>query len=186
MFDNDFRITNKDIIYDGPVKFRIDTFNFKGKTFRKEVVEHSPSVGIIPLLNDKHDILLIKQFRHAVNRFLIEIPAGKMEKDESPIEAAKRELAEETGYSGDLKYMTNCYLAPSYDTEMMNFFIAENISKTNQPEKMDDDEEIDNIVINVEDALEYCYNGTIVDCKTVSAIFLYYYTIHNKKNIRDI
>jgi ADP-ribose pyrophosphatase len=85
-----YSVINKKVVHEGPVRLRIDTFNYNGKVFRKEVVEHSPSVGIIPIINKK-DVLLIKQFRHAVNKYLIEIPAGKIESNELPHEAAKSE-----------------------------------------------------------------------------------------------
>ena len=179
-----YKIINKKVVHEGPVRLRIDTFNYNGKIFRKEVVEHSPSVGIIPVVN-KEEILLIKQFRHAVNKSLIEIPAGKIEINELPYEAAKRELAEETGYTGGLKQLTRCFLAPSYDTELMHFFVAENMSKLDNPTKMDEDENITSFVIKLKDALKYCYDGTIIDCKTVTAIFLYYFTLNNGNEFRN-
>jgi len=180
-----YSIISKKVVHDGPVRLRIDTFNYKGKVFRKEVVEHSPSVGIIPVIN-KREILLIRQFRHAVNKYLVEIPAGKIENNELPYEAAKRELAEETGYTGVLKPLTGCFLAPSYDTELMHFFIAENVSKLDNPKKMDEDENITNLVVELKDAIKYCYDGTIIDCKTVTAIFLYYFSLHNDIASRNI
>lgn len=180
MSEDYYTITNKEIIHDGPVKLRIDSFTYKGKTFRKEVVEHNPSVGIIPAINEK-EILLIKQFRHAVNKYLVEIPAGKIENDELPYQAAKRELAEETGYAGELKPLTSCYLAPSYDTELMHFFVANNLTKLDNPMNMDEDENISNIIVKLKDAINYCYDGTIADCKTVSAIFLYYFILKDKE-----
>jgi ADP-ribose pyrophosphatase len=179
-----YSVINKKVVHEGPVRLRIDTFSYNGKVFRKEVVEHSPSVGIIPIITKK-EILLIKQFRHAVNKYLIEIPAGKIESNELPHEAAKRELAEETGYAGVLKPLTRCFLAPSYDTELMHFFVAENMSKLENPNKMDEDENITNFVVELKDAIKYCYDGTIIDCKTVTAILLYYFTLHNDKVFRN-
>ncbi len=179
-----YSIISKNVVHDGPVRLRIDTFSYNGKVFRKEVVEHSPSVGILPAINKK-EILLIKQFRHAVNKYLVEIPAGKIENNESPYEAAKRELAEETGYTGVLKPLTRCFLAPSYDTELMHFFVAENVTKLHAPEIMDEDENITNFVVNLNDAIKYCYDGTIIDCKTVTAIFLYYFAHYNDNEFKD-
>ena len=129
--------------------------------------------------------MLIKQFRHAVNKYLVEIPAGKIENNESPYEAAKRELAEETGYTGVLKPLTRCFFAPSYDTELMHFFVAENVTKLDVREKMDEDENITNFVVELNDAIKYCYDGTIIDCKTMTAIFLYYFALHNDNEIKN-
>jgi len=179
-----YSVISKKVVHEGPVRLRIDTFNYNGKVFRKEVVEHSPSVGIIPIINNK-EILLIEQFRHAVNKYLIEIPAGKIENNESTYEAAKRELAEETGYTGVLKPLTRCFLAPSYDTELMHFFVAENVSKLDNPKKMDEDENITNFVVELKDAIKFCYDGTIIDCKTVTAIFLYYFALHSNNEFKN-
>ncbi len=173
MDKKEFRIINSELIYNGPVKLRLDTFRVNGKIFTKEVVEHNASVGIIPITNND-EIVLIKQYRHAVNEYLIEIPAGRIENEEKPIEAAKRELEEETGYKGDLTPLTRCYLAPSYDTEMMHFFIAKNICKTDNSLLMDDDENISNMIVKLDDALCYCFNGEIRDSKTITAILLYH------------
>lgn len=171
--DNEYKIMKKEIIYDGPVKLRLDTLNFRGKTFKKEIVEHSPSVGIIPIINNS-EIILIRQFRHAVNKNLIEIPAGKIENNETPIQAAKRELEEETGYSGELFLMNQGYLAPSYDTEMIYFFIAKNLQRGNKSIIMDEDENILNFKIKIDQAVVHCINGNIQDCKTITAILTYY------------
>ena len=80
--DNNLVINSK-LIYNGPIKLKLDTFRVNGKIFTKEVVEHNASVGIIPIINN-NEIILIKQYRHAVNEYLIEIPAGKIESKESP------------------------------------------------------------------------------------------------------
>jgi ADP-ribose pyrophosphatase len=182
MAEDGYNIIDKKIIHDGPVRLRIDSFTYRGKTFRKEVVEHNPSVGIIPKINE-NEILLIKQFRHAVNKYLVEIPAGKIENNELPYEAAKRELAEETGYSGILQPLTRCFLAPSYDTELMHFFVAHDLTKLDNPTNMDEDENITNMTVKLRDAINYCYDGTITDCKTVSAILLYYFILNGERKL---
>jgi ADP-ribose pyrophosphatase len=174
MFEKDPMLIESELIYNGPVKFKLNTFNVNGKIYKKEIVEHNASVGIIPIINEE-EIMLIKQFRYAINDNLIEIPAGKIENKESPIEAAKRELEEETGFKGDLVPLTKYYLAPSYDTELMYLFIAKNIYKPeNSAHTKDEDESILNIKVKLKDAICYCFNGKIKDCKTVSAILLYY------------
>ena len=176
MIEKDYLVIDSKLIYNGPIKLKLDTFRINGKIFRKEVVEHNASVGIIPILNNK-EIILIKQYRHAANEYLIEIPAGKIESKESPVEAAKRELEEETGFIGDLTPLTKCYLAPSYDTELMHLFVAKNIFKIdNSTLKMDDDENISNMIVKLDDAIQYCFTGEIKDCKTISAILLFYNT----------
>lgn len=180
MHKKEYRTINSELIYNGPVKLRLDTFGVNGKIFTKEVVEHNASVGIIPITNNG-EIVLIKQYRHAVDEYLIEIPAGKIENGENPYVAAKRELEEETGYNGDLTPLTQCYLAPGYDTEMMHLFIAKNICRADNSLLMDDDENISNMIIKLDDALCYCFNGDIRDCKTITAILLYHHTKSSSK-----
>lgn len=176
---NGYSVINKEVIHDGPVKLRIDSFKLNGKIFKKEVVEHNPSVGIIPVLNE-NEIILIRQFRHAVGRNLVEIPAGRIESNEMPMEAAKRELAEETDYGGVLSPITNWFLVPSYDTELMHFFVAKNLKKLDKPRKMDEDENIETMVVSLQNAVRFCYDGTITDCKTIAAILLYYGIVKNQ------
>ncbi len=180
MHEKEYGIINSELIYNGPVKLRLDTFRVNGKIFTKEVVEHNASVGIIPITNNG-EIVLIKQYRHAVDEYLIEIPAGKIENEENPIEAAKRELEEETGYRGELTPLTQCYLAPGYDTEMMYLLIAKNICKADNSLLKDDDENISNMIVKLDDALCYCFNGYIRDCKTITAILLYYTSFNKTK-----
>ncbi|HEX8677061.1 MAG TPA: NUDIX hydrolase, partial [Segetibacter sp.] len=99
----------------------------------------------------------------------------------NPIEAAKRELEEETGYRGELTPLTQCYLAPGYDTEMMHLFIAKDICKAGNSLLKDDDENISNMIVKLDDALCYCFNGYIRDCKTITAILLYQTSFNKTK-----
>jgi ADP-ribose pyrophosphatase len=180
MHEKEYGKISSELIYNGPVKLRLDTFRVNGKIFTKEVVEHNASVGVIPITNNG-EIVLIKQYRHAVDQYLIEIPAGKIENEENPTEAAKRELEEETGYRGELTPLTQCYLAPGYDTEMMYLFIAKDICKAGNFLLKDDDENISNMIVKLDDALCYCLNGSIRDCKTITAILLYHTSVNETK-----
>ncbi len=181
MIEKDNIIINSKLIYNGSLKLKLDTFRVNEKIFTKEVVEHDASVGIIPITNSD-EMILIKQYRFAINEYLIEIPAGKIENKESPVEAAKRELEEETGFRGDLIPLTKFYLAPSYDTELMHLFIAKNVLKIeNSSRMMDEDENISNLIVKIDDALGYCFNGNIKDCKTISAILLYHASLLKMK-----
>ncbi|MGB8034685.1 MAG: NUDIX hydrolase, partial [Nitrososphaeraceae archaeon] len=105
-------------MYSGEISVRVDTFKLNNKRIEKEIVEHSPSVGLIPVV-DGAFILFVTQYRHAAGRTLLEIPAGKIEKGESPKRAALREMREEIGYTGKLSPLMQWYLAPGYNTELM-------------------------------------------------------------------
>jgi ADP-ribose pyrophosphatase len=156
-------------LYSGEILLRSDKFIIRDKVVEKEIVEHSDSVGIIPL--DKNDnIILVEQFRIATRNILIEIPAGKIEKGETPEEAAMREMDEEIGYSGELTSLFQCYLAPGYVTEKMHFFLATNLKISKKRHPLDEDEEIRIKRIKLNSALEKCLSGKILDCKTIAAI----------------
>ena len=161
--------------YIGEISIRVDKFNLNGKIVQKEIVEHAPSVGIIPFIN-ANEIILVKQYRLAANETLIEIPAGKIEKGESVEQAAAREMAEETGFKGKIIPLTRIYLAPGYDTELMNVFIATDLEKVTTSE-MDEDEEIETIKLPFEESIRMCMSGEIADSKTIASLLTY----QNKK-----
>jgi ADP-ribose pyrophosphatase len=164
-------------IYSGDISIRIDKFKLSPKTtIEKEIVEHPPSVGIIPITNHNRNILLVTQYRHAAGQTMLEIPAGTIKKDETPDKAALREMAEETGYTGKLSLILRLYLAPGYDTESMYIFMATNLRKLNKNLKMDLDDDEYNIKVksvNLTDAVNKCVQGEIEDCKTVASILTY-------------
>ena len=103
----------------------------------------------------------------------MEIPAGKIEKGESPKRAALREMREEIGYTGKLSPLMQWYLAPGYNTELMYVFVATGLRKIDKKENLDDDENIKVKRMNLTMAIEKCINGEIEDCKTIGALLAY-------------
>jgi ADP-ribose pyrophosphatase len=103
---------------------------------------------------------------------LIEIPAGKIEKGETPKDAALREMNEEIGYSGKLTPLFQCYLAPGYVTEKMHFFLASKLKISKKRLTQDEDEEIKIKRIKLSSALKKCISGKIIDCKTIAEIMM--------------
>jgi ADP-ribose pyrophosphatase len=164
-------VTHSSKIYSGNISLRIDRFTLKGKIIEKEIVEHSPSVGIIPIERDSY-IYLVRQYRHAPGKCLLEIPAGKIEKGESPTRAAYRELAEEIGYIGKFSLLTTFYLAPGYDTELMHLFVCTDLRKVPRA-RLDDDENISIRRMKIDTAIRKCLRGEIQDCKTVAGLLTY-------------
>ncbi len=142
------------------------------KVVEKEIVEHQPSVGIIAAMEDD-SIILVRQYRRAADKILLEIPAGKIEAGETPMQAAVREMDEEIGYSGKLKPFLKWYLAPGYDTEHMHLFIATSLAKIDKRRKMDDDEDIVVRRLKLSSAVRKCLDGGIEDAKTIAAIMAY-------------
>ena len=164
--------TNK--IYEGNISIRIDRYELNNKVIEKEIIEHSPSVGLVPILRGTH-VLFVTQYRHAAKKYTLEIPAGKVEKGETPKQAALREMREEIGYVGKLLPILRWYLSPGYNTELMYVFVATHLRKVkNLREHRDDDEE--NITVRsmkLATAIRKCIAGGIEDCKTVAAVLAY-------------
>ena len=159
-------------IYSGEVSIRVDKFRLNNKTIEKEIVEHPPSIGLIPVI-DGTCILFVTQYRHAAGRTMLEIPAGKIEKGESPKQAALREMREEIGYTGKLSPILQWYLAPGYDTELMYVFVATDLQKINKKQNLDDDENIKVKRMKLTTAIKKCVSGEIKDCKTIAALLAY-------------
>jgi ADP-ribose pyrophosphatase len=170
-------ITGSSKLYSGKISIRLDKYYLGDKIIEKEIVEHSDSVGIIAL-DKKQNIILVEQFRIAAKNTLLEIPAGKIEKGETPKVAALREMSEEIGYSGRLTPLFQCYLAPGYDTEIIHFFLASNLRISKKRLTADEDEQIKIKRMTLSSALKKCISGKIIDCKTIAAINM----ILNTKN----
>ena len=136
-----------------------------GKTSTREWINHPGAVCIIPILpNGK--IALIRQYRYPVQSEMIELPAGKLDKGEKPEKCAKRELIEEIGYrSNKLTFLSHIHPAIGFANEKMWIFLAEDLEKTES--KLDEDEFIELIPTNLENALEMIWSGKITDVKTI-------------------
>lgn len=157
-------------IYEGKIiNLRIDTVELPDKKYSKrEIVEHSGSVGIIPIIDDS--LVLVKQFRKSVEKNLLEIPAGKIEINEEPRETALRELSEETGYTTDnLKYLFEFYTSPGFSNEKIYLFLTDELfeGETN----FEDNEYIEVQKIKIEDLVKMVDRGEITDSKTIISIF---------------
>ncbi|AEH52010.1 NUDIX hydrolase [Pseudothermotoga thermarum] len=138
----------------------------------REVVLHPGAVAILPIL-DEEKLILVKQYRYAVDQQLLEVPAGKLDLGEKPEECAKRELEEETGYRcGKLEYLGFIYTTPGFSNEKIHLFVAKDLEKTLQ--KLDEDEILHVVQMNLSDAILKCLNGEIVDAKTICLLLMYY------------
>lgn len=165
------RVLSSKRVYSGAVSMRKDRFSINNRIVEKEIVEHQPSVGILPIVDGS--VILITQYRHATGKTLLEIPAGKIEKGETPRQAAAREMDEEIGYRGTLTPFLKWYLAPGYDTELMHLFIATDLKKIASRRTMDDDEDIVPRKMKLSSAVKKCFNGEIEDAKTIAAVLAY-------------
>ena len=148
-----------------------ETLYFEDKTSVFDFVKHPGAVAILPVdANGK--LLLIKQWRRASGKILIEVPAGTLEKGEYPIECAARELREETGFSAEtLIPLGGFYSAPGFCDEYIHLFLAKDLSPN--PLWSDDSDDIDLFPVSLEEAMMLSTRGELLDSKTLAALYLY-------------
>mgnify|MGYP001320770677 CR=1 FL=1 len=136
-----------------------------GKSEIREWINHPGAACCIPIMPDGK-IVLIKQYRYAVQKVMIELPAGKLDIGEEPEVCARRELEEEIGYkTNKLKFLTIIHPAIGFTNEKMWIYIAEDLEKTRQ--NLDNDEFLTLIPTDLEDALGMVWSGKITDVKTM-------------------
>ena len=158
------------VVYDGKILKLVlkDVLLPNGKTAKREVVAHSGGVGVIALTKDD-EILLVKQFRSPYEKTVMEIPAGKKEPGEDPLECGKRELLEETGFTAEeFIPLGELYPSPGYCGEIIHLFLAIGLNKSNQ--NLDEDEFLTVLKIPFSEALDMVMSGEICDSKTMVAI----------------
>lgn len=169
---------NREIIMDGKIMLvtREEVELIDGNRAFREVVYHNGGVCILAIENNQ--ILLVKQFRYPNRIETLEIPAGKLEKDEDPKTCAFRELEEETNCRASaMTFIMKVLPSPGYTSEWLYLYEAINFKEVTDSLDCDEDEFIDVIKMDLEKAYQGVIDGTIVDAKTVIAI-LYAY---NKK-----
>ena len=136
-----------------------------GISSTREWIKHPGAVCCIPIL-ENGDICLIKQYRYAVKKYVVELPAGKLKVGETPIHCAKRELEEEIGFEAKkIRFLTMFYPAVGFVNEEMHLFLAEDLKKTKT--NPDEDEFIELIPKTLDQAVEMIYSGDITDAKTI-------------------
>lgn len=146
-----------------------------GSKATRECIRHSGGAAVLYVAHNgvtPNGVLLVKQFRYLYGKEIWEIPAGKLETDEDPIIAAKRELEEETGYmGGELVHLLDLYPSPGYTDEVIHIYEAENCRFNRQ--KLDEGEFLDVKLINLNEVLKMIESGEICDAKTVAAVYKY-------------
>ncbi len=134
----------------------------------REVIRHPGAAVVVPHLG-KGRYLLVRQFRYALRRETLEFPAGRLEPGEQPLDCARRELREETGYIAQRwTHLFSLHPAPGYSDELLEIFLAEGL--TAGPSQPDEDEQVLAVQVSLKELLERFKAGRITDAKTNSAL----------------
>ncbi len=178
------RLVSSRTVYRGPV-FTVTTDHVQepgGVKVRRDVIHHSGSVVVLAVDDSRAmpRVLLERQYRHAASDYLWEIPAGRIDPGEQELQAAKRELLEETGYTAaKWRRILKFYASPGFVAETMSVFLATGLPAGEaQPEE---DEIIYKRMIPLTTAVRMVISGTIRDAKTISSVLWLEYMTHTAK-----
>lgn len=158
-------------IYEGAIlnlrRDRVITRN--GESYR-EIVEHNGGAAVVPI-TESGKIVMVRQYRKAFERVIMEVPAGKIEKGDDPFETVKRELKEETGYAAEkITFLTEMLPSVGYTEEAVFIYLAEGL--TPGETELDENESIEVVELDFEEAFTMVMKGEIKDAKSIIAILM--------------
>ncbi len=180
-----YKVLNSELKYQGIVlNVFLDKVKFpNGKVFLREVVKHRGAVGIVPL-NLKNEVILVRQYRHPVSEELLEIPAGLLDKGESPLDCVRREVEEETGFTcSQIIEMARFYTTPGCSDETFYLYLGLNAQAGER--RLEEDEIIEVETYPIKKAIELINQGKIKDGKTIIGLLMAYNYLQQKEEIRD-
>ncbi len=164
----------RELKYKGKIiDFYQDTMEInKDHTVVWDFIKHKGAAAVVPVQDDGR-ILMVRQYRNALDRYTLEVPAGALDREGEPgIECASRELEEETGYrSENLEWLITLRTTVAFCNERIEVYVAKNLIPSRQ--HLDEDEFIDIKAYSIEELKEKIFSGEIEDAKTVSALLAY-------------
>ncbi len=161
------------------VNLFVDTVRLpSGSPGIREVVQHPGGVTAVPVLDDGR-LLLIRQFRYPIQKFIYELPAGKLDSNQPPLETMMRELEEETGYrAGSMEYECAFHTSPGISNELIYLYTAHGLTRVSQ--RLEEGEHITVEAHSLASCMEKLRTGLIADAKTIIGILWY----RNKFNLK--
>jgi ADP-ribose pyrophosphatase len=166
------KTTHSNRLYEGKIiNLKVDDVSLpNGRTSKRELIEHPGAVAVIAITSE-NKILMVEQYRKALERSLVEIPAGKLEKGEAPEYTAMRELEEETGYTADkLELIQSFSTSPGFADEVVHLYSATGLKKSTSEALLDEDEFVELMEVSLQEAEEMVKNQRIYDAKTAFAV----------------
>ena len=165
------RTIKSEKIYEGAIiNLRRDKVTVQGGTSYREIIEHNGGAVIAALTEDKK-LVMVRQYRKPAGKVVLEVPAGKIDLGEKPLEAAVRELKEETGYTAaKVEFLTQFYPSVGYSEEMLYLYLCTGL--TPGETSFDENEAIDIEEIELDKLFKMAMSGEIEDAKTLIAIFM--------------
>ncbi len=171
---DEVRRVGRELVYQGTIlEVYKDHMEFSnGNTAEWDFIHHDGAAAVVPVMDDGR-ILMVSQYRNALERETLEIPAGKLDKPDEPgIDCARRELEEETGYrSENLERLLSLRTTVAYCNERIEIFIARDLISSHQ--HLDEDEFVDVKPYSLKELKEMIFSGKIEDSKTIAAILAY-------------
>jgi ADP-ribose pyrophosphatase len=162
---------HSETIYEGRIiDVRVEDVQLpNGKQSKRELIDHPGAVAIIAQTPDDK-VLAVRQYRKALGKAIVEIPAGKLEQGEEPELTAVRELEEETGYTCEkLEKVISFYTSPGFANELVHLYVAKGLTKKGE-QSADEDEFLDLLHLSIEEMEEMLDSQEIHDAKTAYAI----------------
>lgn len=166
-----FKLEKSEILFRGKVfDLKVDEIKYEsGNKGIREVAVHNGGAVVVPVKDDGK-IILVKQYRYPFDKVLLEIPAGKLDRNEDPLTAAQRELKEETGYTTDkISKLGAIYTTPGFCTEVLHIYLAENLT-AGEHEREEGELGMEVHEFTLKEIHEMILNGEIVDAKTICGI----------------